>query len=74
MKKLIEAETKDPLFQDGLYNVIQRGVRSIKEQKNSVNSEEKTEDSIPALKRQRVLMEKLEYAILYNRVKIEIIF
>lgn len=70
MKKLTDLDINHPKFQSALYNVIQRGVRDIKAQTNP--NGEKTEKSILSLRIQRILMEKLKYAIIYKRVKIEI--
>ncbi len=72
MIRLTKTDIKHPSFIRGLDNVIQRGVRSIKEQYNDKYNLIKAEDTIPELRKQRILMEKLYYAMIYNKEEINI--
>ena len=72
MKKLSKKDIDNPLFKEALYNVVQRGVRDIKEQKDGYR--ERVEDTIKDLKTQRILMEKFQHALIFNRVRLEILF
>lgn len=65
MLKLTNKDIQNRLFLRGLENVIQRGIRTIKEQNSG-----KTEKEIPELKQQRVLMQKFYFALLYDRIKV----